>query len=389
MNREPLPIDLARLVPPRALSKYAEGLQWRRVERINGDIAVYHRPDSKAHQIIVPLDEKFDDYADRVVEAIQHLAEFEKRPANEVLNHLLLSPADLLFFREVSPDAEAGNLPLDHAVRLIDGTRKLLLSEAHSVLEPQPNHPRMSRSEAEDFIARCRLGQTDRGSFVLTVACPLDLKADLLGPKGEPFSRRVTSLLMRSLGELSQAADRMQIDDLADISRHPGISANLCESLLLLRPAGERSTLNITVSWSRAFLPDSGESKREVQLRQEVFDVAEILAPKLRSVPEPRIDRFFGYVDELRGQPLPDIGLLSGEVRFTLFDQEEEIRAKADLDEMDYSVAGHAHLASRVVSFKGVLERLPRLNRIKDVTDFQIIEFDDGIPPGAEQTEQP
>jgi hypothetical protein len=158
--------------------------------------------------------------------------------------------------------------------------------------------------------------------------------------------------------------------------------------LLLLRPAGERSSLNVTVSWSRALLPDSRESKCEVKLRQEAFDIAEVLAPKLRSVPELRIDRFFGYVDELRGQPLPDIGLPSGEVRFTLFDQGEEIRAKADLDEMQYSVAGHAHLASRVISFKGVLERLPRLNRIKDVTDFQIIEFDDGIHPAAEQTEQ-
>ena len=257
----------------------------------------------------------------------------------------------------------------------------MLLSAAHSVLVPQPYHPRMSRSEAEEFISRCRLGQTERGSFVLTVACPLDLKADLLGPKGEPFSRRVTSLLMQSLEELSQAADRMQIDELVDTSRHPGISANLCESLLLLRPTGDRSYLNVSASWSRAFLPDGRESKREVQLRQEVFRVAEVLAPKLRSVPEPRVDRFVGFVDELRGQPLPDIGLPAGEVRFTLFDQGEEIRAKADLDEMDYSLAGQAHLANRVVSFKGVLERLPRLNRIKDVTDFQIVEFDDGIPP--------
>jgi hypothetical protein len=186
-----------------------------------------------------------------------------------------------------------------------------------------------------------------------------------------------------SLVERSQAADRMRIDDLDDILRHPGISANLCESLMLLRPVGDRSSLNITVTWSRAFLPNSRESKFEVQLRQEVFDVAEVLAPKSRSVPEPRVDRFFGYVDELRGQPLPDVGLPSGEVRFTLFDKGEEIRAKADLDEMHYSYAGHAHLASRVVRFKGVLERLPRSNRIKDVADFQIIEFDDAIPLGA------
>ena len=384
-----LPDSLTRLVTPRAIRVYAEGLGWQRVEGVNGKIAVYKNPDSPLRQLIVPLDEQFDDYGVRTAEAIQRLAEFEKRPAREILNHLLLPPADLLFLREVSSDAEGGTLPLDHAARVIDGTRKVLLSEAHSVLVPQPYHPRMSRGEAEDFLSRCRLGQTDRGSFVLTVACPLVLKADLLDPNGEPFSRRVTSLLMQSLGELSQAADRMQIEDLADTSRHPGISANLCESLLLLRPTGERSYLNITVCWSRALLPDSRESKREVQLRQEVFDVAEVLAPKLRSVPEPRIDRFIGFVDELRGQPLPEIGMPSGEVRFTLFDQGEEIRAKADLDEMHYSVAGHAHLASRVVSFKGVLDRLPRLNRIRDVTNFKIIEVDDGIPPEAEEAEQP
>ena len=141
---------------------------------------------------------QFDDYGVRTAEASQRLAEFEKRPAKEILNHLLLPPADLLFLREVSSDAEGGNLPLDHTARVIDGTRKVLLSLAHSVLVPQPYHPRMSRGEAEDFLSRCRLGQTGRGSFVLTVACPLGLKADLLGPNGEPFSRRVTSLLMQS-----------------------------------------------------------------------------------------------------------------------------------------------------------------------------------------------
>jgi hypothetical protein len=35
---------------------------------------------------------------------------------------------------------------------MIDGVRKVLLSEAHSVLVPQPYHPRMSRSEAEEFV---------------------------------------------------------------------------------------------------------------------------------------------------------------------------------------------------------------------------------------------
>ena len=132
-----------------------------------------------------------------------------------------------------------------------------------------------------------------------------------------------------------------------------------------------------------------GEARREIPLRQEVFDVAEVLGPRLRSVPKPRVDRFFGYMDELRGQPVPDIGLPAGDVRFTLFDQGEEIRAKADLNERDYSLAGRAHLAGTVVSFKGILQRLPRLNRINEVTDFQVVDFDDGIPRRADETKRP
>jgi hypothetical protein len=387
MWRDQLPVSLTRLVTPRAVRVYAEGLGWRRVEGVNGKIAVYKDPASPLHQLIVPLDELFDDYGDRTAEAIHRLAEFEKRPAQEILNHLLLPPSDVLSFREISADAEDGNVPLDRAVRMIDGARKVLLSGAHSVLVPQPYHPRMSRSEAEDFVSRCRLGPTDRGRFVLTVACPLDLKADWLGPGGEPFARRVTSLLMQSLDDLSRVAETTQIDELADTARHPGISANLCEALLLLRPNGERARLDVSASWSRAFLPEGREARREISLRQEVFDVAEILAPRLRSMPEPRVDRFFGFVDELRGQPSRDDPHPSGEVRFTLFDQCEEIRARAELNAEDYARAGGAHLAGAVVSFKGILQRLPRLNRINDVTDFQVVDFDHGIANGADETQ--
>jgi hypothetical protein len=372
---------MTRLVTPRAIRAYAEGLGWQRVEGVNGTIAVYSNPQAPLRQLIIPLDQRLDDYADRTAEAIQRLAEFERLPAAEVLNHLLLPPADLVGLREVSPDAEAGSLPLDHGVRMVSGARKALLAVAHSVLVPQPYHPRMSRAEAEEFVSRCRLGQTERGSFVLTVACPLDLQAGLFGPDGEPFARRVTSLLMQSLQDLAAAADSARFDDLQDPARHPGLSANLCESLLMLRPKGDRAFLSVAASWSRALLPRTREARREIQLRQEVFEVAEALAPRLRSLPQPRVDRFFGYVDELRGNPTPSDPRPAGEVRFTLFEPDEEIRARAQLTAEDYATAAAAHLATDLVSFKGILQRLPRLNRVDGVTDFERVRLDeDGMP---------
>jgi hypothetical protein len=382
MSREPLPLEAARLVTPRALTGYARGLGWQPVP--NGrrsDIAVFHRPDSRLHQIIIPTDPTLDDFGEAVIEAVRKLAEFEHRSARAVLEHLLLPPADMVRFREVSADAETGILPLDHAVHVLDGVRKLLLSVAHSVLVPQRYHPRLSRGEAGEFVSRCRLGQTERGSFALTVACPLDLQAGLIGPNEEPFARRVTSLLTRVLQELAQAADSGRVAELADPARHPGISANLCESLLLLQPDSERACLGVSVAWSRALLPPTGEASPEVQLRREAFEVAEALAPRLRSVPGPRVDRFYGFVDELRGQPTPPDPRPSGEVRFTLFDQEEEIRARADLNADQYAEAIAAHAVTDLVSFKGVLQRLPRLNRIERVADFERVRLDDdGVP---------
>ena len=345
MIREALPLELARQIAPRALRIYAESLGW---------------------------------------EAVRKLAEFQNLPAQAVLNHLLLPPADVLRFREVSPDAEAGHLPFEHAVRLINGTRRLLLSVAHSVLVPQPYHPRLSRSEAEEFIGRCRLGKTERGSFALTVSCPLELQLSLPGI-GKPFARQVITLLIQSLEALAQASDASKGEELADLARNPGLSANLCEALLMLRPSGDRGSLTVSATWSRALLPSSRNSSQQVLLHQEAFEMAEVLAPRMRSQPQPRPARFIGFVDILRGQPTSADARPAGEVAFTLFDDAEgEIHARALLTADQYASAGIAHLASDLVSFKGVLQRLPRGSRIDSITDFERVKLDeDGVPTDA------
>lgn len=372
MSRELLPLRLARQVTPRALVNYASSLGWKHVDRVNGEITVYHRPDSNVHQVLIPVDEQLSDYDEMAAEAVRKLAEFEKRPAREVLEHLLLPPADLLDFREVSRDSETGTLPFDHAVRLFNGTRKVLLSTAHSVLYPQPYHPRLSRTEADEFIGRCRFGQTKPSSFLFQVACPLDIAVSLPGIDTEPFARRVTNLLISTLGALARAADTQDADELLDLGKNSGVSANLCESLLLLRPEDDRANLTVSAVWSRALLPSPRDRERRVEIRQETFNVAEAVAPRLRSQTPPRPDRFIGFVDVLRGQPSQNDFRPSGEVDFTIFDEEQgEIHTRGVLGVDDYAIAAAAHLVSDPVAFKGILRRLPRLSRIDSISDFK------------------
>jgi hypothetical protein len=369
---------MTKLVPPRAVRVYAEALGWKQVPGVNGRIAVYANPKDPLRQLVVPLDERLDDYADRTAEAIIRIANFENRPPREVLDHLLLPPADVLRFREVSPSAESGDLPLDHAVRTITGMKRALLAVAHSALVPQAFHARMSRSEAEEFVSRCRLGQTERGSYTLTLACPLDVQIGLFGPNGVPFARRVTSLFLDTLDALVQAPGGDTLETLADPTRFPGVSANFCESLLLLRPEGDRAYVSVSASWSRAYMPPTREAGREVRIRQEAFDVAEALAPRLRTLPSPRMARFFGFVDVLRGQPTPYDPRPSGEVHFTLVEPDGDVvSARADLSPEDYAVAGAAHLANEVISFRGILRPQSRMSRIDEITGFERVAWAD------------
>jgi hypothetical protein len=99
-----LPIEVIRLVTPRAVQAYAEGLGWQKVkvDGVNVKIAVYTNPNAPLRQLIVPLDEGLDDYPERIAEAVRRLAEFEKRPAFKVLNHLLFPPVDVCRWQELA-----------------------------------------------------------------------------------------------------------------------------------------------------------------------------------------------------------------------------------------------------------------------------------------------
>ncbi len=369
--------DLLKQLRSTELRRYALATGWKRNEAVNGRVAVFQHPSSDLDQLIVPVEgTDAEGYAVMAGEVVRKLAEWEHRPAPEILNDLLLPPADVLRFRTASPDAAAGSLPLEQTVQLLTGVRRLLSAVAHSALSPQRYFPRLRRSEAEEFVGHCQVGQTERGSFTLSVACPLDLPppGTLLfehPPAVVPFPRRVTELLMRSLEELAQAADLSRADRLTDINRHPGFSANFCEALLLLRPIGDRSYLGVSSSWSRV-LPADGARRpgAEVELRQEAFEAAEYLAPVLRPEPSSKEDRYVGFVEELRGQLVPGDSGPSGEVWLSIWNDGDFVRARAYLTAAQYAVANTAHMTGDLIDFMGVLRRLPRVRQIDGITSF-------------------
>jgi hypothetical protein len=377
MPRNELRLDLLARLDPVQVKEYARATGWVREQRINnGRIAVFAHPQSDLDQIIVPLNRTSPDYSQAMGDVVAILAEKEQRSVQEVLNDLLLPPADVLRFNESGPAAASGDVPLDHGISLLVGARKQLLAAACSERRPQRYHPRLSLAEAEQLLQQCRLGQTERGSFTVTVACPLHAVTgteNLFEPM--PFTRRVTAFLMRSLHRLSLALDVDELDSLLNPTQEePVISANLCDGLLDMTPEGEGSVLTVTASWARTLPPPAALPLPEmVRFRRENFGRIEALAAQLRPAPPPRRQTFVAFVDTLDGRPNEE-GQREGPVILRLFEPENDsVRARAELNAADHHTAWQAYDRDQAVILQGVLRRMGRTYRIDEVTGFQML----------------
>lgn len=368
--------QLAGEVSPQNARHYALSRGWQRVPGVNGGIALFQRSDAELAQLIVPVQRSAPDYARRIVDLVSTLAEFENRPAEQILRDLLIANADVVRFRLVSPETASGDLSLLEGVRILDGARRSLLAAACSVIEPLPYHPRMSRTEATQLLNACRLLQTEPGSFTFAIACPMHFvegQGSLFDDAAMPFARRTTTLLMRSLSRLVRA---IETDEVASITQapaaDPAISANLCDALLEMKPPDPKSQLVVSVSWA-SMEQAVADTPHSVVMQPDYFPILEDVYRTLRPSQVPAESLFVGYVDTLNGNPGAE-GRMQGEACFVLVHEEEEvIRARSHLGPEEYQKAVKAHGAARIVKFNGILHLGRRVHQITQVQQFEIL----------------
>ncbi len=334
-------------------------------------MAPFGHSDAAFNQLIVPTDESVIDYGRRVRDIVQNLSEFESRPQIEVLNDLINPDADILRYRVASRATGRGSIPLIEGIRLLEGAKRSILSAACSVVNPVAHHPRMSRTEAQQLLEACQLGQTERSSYAVSVSCPLRAVEgdEPLLPGAEPFMRRTVATLMRSA---SRVVTAIEADSVPDVFRpaanQPVVSANLCDAILQMQPTDENSYLDIKVSWAATLKP-AELIPGQVRIKYEYFPIIEDISKKLRPAQAPAVSLFVGYVDTLGGEPGDD-GRMRGEAVISVMYEEQMQPARIDLSGDDWQVAYAALGAHGIVRFKGILHRGTRMHRVTEVGEF-------------------
>jgi hypothetical protein len=265
---------------------------------------------------------------------------------------------------------------------MVAGAQQLLLASACTVLKPQTHHPRLSRTEAQQFLETAKFRHTQPGSFILNVSCPvqgLDVQAPLLpGEADAPFVRRTTATLRRALGELVTAIETDSLDAFVETAKkdtNPVVSSNLCEALTRFEDSSLKNSVEIGITWAASIpKPDKEERMSVVRIQYDYFSRIEEVRRELRANEQHLEDVFPGTVERLDGEMGPDCKR-SGEVILSMLTPDgEQVRVRANLDPTQYEKADKAHMTDRAfVKVTGKLHPGRQPRQLSDIKSFELM----------------
>lgn len=325
-------------------------------------------------EVEIPRDSDFVDYQRRIAQAVDVMVIVEDTEPLELLRVLENPSFDVLRFRYTGQTVDDGTIPLEDALRIRQARKQLLLSAAHSVVEPLPHFSRLSRAEPMAFLNSCREAPSRPGSFISEVLVPVEPEVGKLDLE-DPFARRTTELLARALQSASSSLERGHSEELLKGARN-GLSSNFLKALSEMEPPGERGTLEIGFRWS----PERDQPKLEshsISFSTGVFSTVRGAARALRQNAQVTGYEIEGFVTRLRrtgedtSQP--------GEIVIAASIEEEPRTSKVHLTlEPDaYQLAVDAHSQASRVAVTGTLVRNRRKLTLKEPSGFRILSSDD------------
>jgi hypothetical protein len=357
-------------VRPADVQQYLRYRGWSPQGEPHRDVAEYaHSLGDTTVKVRVLFDPSFSDYALRMAELVDILSRLEGRSFLEVLDDLLMPPGDRIRFRIFSESTRAGTISLDDSIRLRQATRQLFLASAHSALKPQRHFARLSQAPALELLQECRETQTERGSYVASLLVPVTPPVGHLELEG-PYARRVTQLLMGALAEAARSMEAGTPEVLLEQAR-AGVSSNFLSALADMRPSGERSFIEIDMSWSRA-RPVPRLPRSSVRFEQGVFGLFTEAARALRETTPVMGQEVEGFVVRLE-RPEKDIEQPGEVVVATQLEGYGSAKVHVRLAVPAYSLAADAHRDGLRVRVLGTLTKTGRRFELREPSGFEVL----------------
>ena len=180
-------------------------------------------------EAVIPSSSTARDFTHRVINLLELLAAIEDRTTAEVASEIAKQNIDRLRIGLYSSMSASGSIPLSLAPTLAESLYNLVVAAACTEENPSPYYEQSSPLSRQ-FADGCKFGQTEEGSFIVNIECPVTpfVAQDHLAV---PFTRRVTERIMTGLHQVHSAVLEGRKGLLLPAYKS-GFSANMCDALL-------------------------------------------------------------------------------------------------------------------------------------------------------------
>jgi len=363
------PISLERI------EAYLTHAGWSEDHRLDDGVAsIWHRRDNDLAEVVLPLRRSLRDFKDRLDDALNTIAHFERRPIGTLLKDIQGLGADFVRVRVIHDDVVDGSIPLEEGVILNEKARDMMMAAAMSSVARKKTFIGARGDIALTYMKSLRLGQTSIGSYVVNVIAPIQIATNDIEAT-RPFSRVVTENLSAALLSLSEAAEAYQhTNDLTvfDATVSHGVSSNLCEAVLGMGGREHQRKIAVSVVATPTLPTEIPAAAIEFSTRHFKAIEAAILYFKGDYVLEGRTIR--GYVKRLDREHGDEDGSIS--ITAILFGKNEK-HVQVALHPPEYVEAIRAHGLGLLVEVHGDIHVTPRTATMLNPLGFRVFENGD------------
>lgn len=378
-------MDLTEKINPLAFTKYLKDTGWRAFPTKRNYVKIFQtiKSDGEAFQVNIPLDKSLSDYKSAMFQAIETVAFAENQSTEQLFLFLLNPNTDILKIRLDKKNIETGNILFDDAICIYENAKKLIAATAQDILHPKKYHQGRMDDSISSFISQCRFGQTEIGSYVVSVVCPFAELDEFDGYKqlsifseeeqcAESLTRKVTNRIMTNVAHIKNKIDDGEYDKLISEDSSTLISANFYEALAGLNLDSEGADVEFIAHWSPAVKSNRSPDSR-ILLSHNYYQPISATIEKLRERSHKKT-KILGKIKKL--ESVPDLPKrISGKITVVYLDENGSSRTvTANLNKEDYNKAIEAHSRGDYIEMIGDIHHSGRRSTSFSCEVFNIID---------------
>ena len=348
---------------PAKVCRYLQNHGWNELCQVFGGRAKQFATHDGRIVVLIPFDATSCDYIPLLERAIVDIANYNENTIIGLLSELLNPSADIVKWRIIENETELGQIPFHTMIEYLGIIKNTLASSLQDVVNPQCFHNKLVTKKVNEELAKCSFGQTEFGSYVIKVICPLgEYQYNLFEEDLEhlPLYRQVNLKLMDSLNVIKRSSDDNS-NELDDAVGAGTVSVNFLDSIANMTSVNEQAHFDINIVRSLDVpVPENAVSNIVLAhyVTPKIIDVANRYRPQ-----EPQdIDRtFYGKIIDMAAKPNPEDRETFSVILLTLGDDNDKQKITVSLNYLTYfTVANTAFENGNVVRVNGIYSSASR-----------------------------